>query len=805
MNSPHLPLFTSLAFALAVTAQAGDLSTETTDQAYPQLPAGSLSVAELLSAPIVDDTAEPGTVWARGRNQRLHFEDGVIEVLPIFGSASPHEWPIQVAVTGATIGGDFMLDVSPTGAPTVRGNDIVQRRGAFSGVHHLGLNGFEQTYVFNQLPVRGELSVQLGVETELEALVDGKALSFVHPTLGRVDVGTATAVDGAGRRTAVERRWTGSGIELIVPASFVESATLPLTIDPVWRTFATNHGIPDDGNPDVVFAGESQRYVIVWEELTSQTNRDVYAISFDEDLENPSNVLAVDLTSSDWTEPAVAYTNANDHVLVAAVRGASALVKSVAARRIDVGPFTLPAPSFTVSSVGTRNISSVDIGGSNSLFPFQDHFAVVWSREISPSNGNIEHRVVHSDGTFVGPTEIVDSSLANDIQCAISQGLGDTALPGDNWHLVWIREGQTPGRGDLWAKRLNFNGTDGSSSDPFLVEGVGDFAHPDVSSLFDEADAFTGSRNAMVVAEAFKFDNLRPDGFRTDIEARLISNDDDNGSDILITTMEDVEQGLLQARPRIAIDGKSFYITYLEEEPTMINGGTWNVYMATGNTVETNLRTGAALAERHLLLAEGQESEDHVDITSRWLGERDSTSNEGVAIWTVLDPMIAGEYGAIEGAGFRFLLGGGVPVQAVGVQYGAALLTTPQDAATGWMRLIGTQSRNVPPIAQAIDLPTNVFGFMLASREPGVVNNPGGSAGRLLLGGQVGRYVNQIASSGSAGRMSFTIDPFAIPVGNGTDAALVNETWHFQVWHRDIANGVATSNLTNAVRITFRN
>jgi hypothetical protein len=29
------------------------------------------------------------------------------------------------------------------------------------------------------------------------------------------------------------------------------------------------------------------------------------------------------------------------------------------------------------------------------------------------------------------------------------------------------------------------------------------------------------------------------------------------------------------------------------------------------------------------------------------------------------------------------------------------------------------------------------------------------------------------------------------------------QTWHFQTWHRDAVGGVATSNFTDAVSITF--
>ncbi|MEM1448599.1 MAG: hypothetical protein AAGI22_05770 [Planctomycetota bacterium] len=764
----------------------------------------SFQVRDLLDAPLIDATAEPGAVWTRDRNQRLRFGEGSIEVLPVFGTNSPQEWPVEITVHGATVGAES-LNVTPTGAPIVLESRVVQPRAALRGVHHLGRDGFEQTFVFDTLPTRGELSLLLGVETELGVETGGGALSFVHPTLGRVDVGEATAIDADGRRSPVERRWVGEGIELVVPADFVETAQLPLTIDPVWQTFVNDFGAPDDGHSDIVYAGESQRYVFVWEEFTSLVNRDVYATFLDASLNNQGNAIAIDMTNEDWTAPAIAYANLEDRVLIAATALNGTSSRRVAGRLVNVGSFTPFGGTLSISTIGTTIKSSVDVGGSNAMSSIQSNFAVTWSRQTGSGNGNIEHRIVKSDGTFVTPVVTVDSSSANDIQVAISQGLGDTSLLGDNWHLVWIREGNNDDRGDLFGKRLYYNGSQASSSDQFLIDSSGDYAHPDVSSLFDEPDAFTGERGAIVVAEAFKFDNLRPGGYRTDIEARLISDDDFTGERLYLSAMEDAERQLLQARPRVATDGTAFYVTYMEEEPTMINGGVWNIFMTSGDTIEGTLRSGVALGERHVELAAALGSESDVSVTTRWNGERNSASKEGVAIWTVVDDNLAGGYGQIDGAGFEHILPFITPIRSVGVQYGEALLTSSDDDATGWMRIFGNQNRSTTHIAQAIDLPPDVFGFLLVSREPGQVNFPGGSSGRLLLGGQIGRYVDQITSSGTFGRMSFNIDPFDLPQPAGAASALVNETWHFQAWHRDSVNGQPTSNLTNGVRVTFKN
>ncbi|MEM1447777.1 MAG: VCBS repeat-containing protein [Planctomycetota bacterium] len=106
----------------------------------------------------------------------------------------------------------------------------------------------------------------------------------------------------------------------------------------------------------------------------------------------------------------------------------------------------------------------------------------------------------------------------------------------------------------------------------------------------------------------------------------------------------------------------------------------------------------------------------------------------------------------------------------------------------------------------ASDLPNNTFGFFLASRERGLIANPGGSAGNLCLGANIGRYVGpgQIQNSGTIGEIQLGIDLDAIPQATGPVTALPGETFHFQAWYRDSVLGQATSNFTDAVALTLR-
>ncbi len=103
-------------------------------------------------------------------------------------------------------------------------------------------------------------------------------------------------------------------------------------------------------------------------------------------------------------------------------------------------------------------------------------------------------------------------------------------------------------------------------------------------------------------------------------------------------------------------------------------------------------------------------------------------------------------------------------------------------------------------------LPLNAFGFFLTSRTQGSVNQPGGSQGRLCLGGAIGRYVGpgQIKNSGSSGAFALQVNLATTPQPSGSVAVVPGETWNFTAWYRDAVGGAATSNFTDGVAVTFQ-
>jgi len=113
------------------------------------------------------DVDEAGTVWVRGRTYKASFSKESATYIPFLGSKAPRNFPVSLRVDSLTIGGEaFAFDAA---APAVRDGAIVEyARGAFRERYVLTPDSVEQTFVFDDLPRRGEVVVSLAVTSELE-------------------------------------------------------------------------------------------------------------------------------------------------------------------------------------------------------------------------------------------------------------------------------------------------------------------------------------------------------------------------------------------------------------------------------------------------------------------------------------------------------------------------------------------------------------------------------------------------------------------------------------------------------------
>ncbi|MEM8709456.1 MAG: hypothetical protein AAGG01_00775 [Planctomycetota bacterium] len=107
---------------------------------------------------------------------------------------------------------------------------------------------------------------------------------------------------------------------------------------------------------------------------------------------------------------------------------------------------------------------------------------------------------------------------------------------------------------------------------------------------------------------------------------------------------------------------------------------------------------------------------------------------------------------------------------------------------------------------RATNVPSASVGYFLVGDAATDVLNPGGSTGRLCVGGSIGRYVGpgQVQAAGADEALEIQADLSQIPQATGPVAVSPGQTWNFTAWFRDSVNGIPTSNFADAVSVTFR-
>ncbi len=125
------------------------------------------------------------------------------------------------------------------------------------------------------------------------------------------------------------------------------------------------------------------------------------------------------------------------------------------------------------------------------------------------------------------------------------------------------------------------------------------------------------------------------------------------------------------------------------------------------------------------------------------------------------------------------------------------------------MVITGSTSVAADDVTLTASVPPNSTAFFITAQTAGFVPFPGGSAGNLCLGNDIGRFQQLVTSSGSAGQVEISTvagqwSLSSIPQASGPYAAQAGGTAHFQCWHRDITPaGSPTSNLSDSAIITW--
>ncbi len=755
----------------------------------PSMP--PLRVDDLLTEPLVEAT-DDGEVWVRHRGTRTCFEDGACTVFPVFGPAAQHEWPVRFELRQVTRGA-AAIDVAATGPYAVDQASIAQPRAGLTEVYHLRLDELEQTFVFHELPGHGDLELTIDVDTELATssnASDEEALVFEHPTLGGVTYGSAYAVDARGRRISIERRFNGDSIRLVVPGSFLQGATLPVTVDPPITSFVAGPNTAGATSPDITYAGVSERYFVCWEEVTSLSNSDVYLTSFDRSG-NGGAIVAVEMGIVTWQAPRVAYIPAGNRLLVVAESWFfSSTDRLVVGQMCDAVSGARIGNEFTISGSDVVPRTELDVGGTNRMQMSSNHFLVAWSRQDSAGSWSLRARVIDWTGAPITGIQTITSTVGEQArQVAVSESHGDESLVGDLWTIAWIRDVDADGFGQVWARRIAFNGNPALGAGNFVVDARDDCRAPSVTSRLDEA--LFGDRPSIVAYERKpNFAGFMDSG----IYAAVVTDGVAYASNSLSSVRQDLADPLRdQTSPSIASDGSGFLLTYVEQ------GASQDTYFVSGHVAINANGCAVALAERGVRMTASSRQDVQCRVASIQDGDATSILDDGACVW--IQRVAGSDTGFVDGFTLDIATLGTPSDRAVGVQYCDAYPNA--GGQSSWLAIYGDQSRLTTHVAVCVDVTPNAFGYLLCSESPGNVDMPGGSAGRLCLSGSIGRYVAQTGFSGAARRLTSDVLPLSLPQPTGSVAAAAGETWYFQYWHRDVASGVPTSNFSNGCALYF--
>jgi len=496
------------------------------------------------------DVDASGTVWVRGRTYKAAFSSDSASYVPFLGSRAPRNFPVDLRIDAVTIGGEALaFDAS---VPAVRRGDTIEyARGPFVERYVLTPDSVEQTFVFDELPRRGEVVVALRIVSELAGSSDADGFLFGNE-LGHVRYGRAAAYHDELAPTPIESRLDGSRIEIRAPAALVESAVGRFVIDPVITTFAVENGTIDEFAADTAYDLSNAVWLTVSEEVFSASDHDVHAVRHS----TAGTVTAssyVDFTGTFWAAPVVANNNLDDQFLVVAARG-DAPNRAIWGRTVEATVSLNLSAQFEISDSGlTGDFYAPDVGG-DPVAQAPAYYAVVWEREyVAGYDYDVHARLVRTDATLVGGgTILIDNSAVTiDTNPSISNSNGNATSALQDWNIVWQREIAAGNRNVLGA-RLHWDGT---LTEPTFTIASSSFdeINPSVTSIVDNNG---GTRPWMV---AFQLETTS-NGW--DVRCRTLNNTS------IISTFDLSEQfpsvALEQINPSCDTDGEQFVVAYDE-------------------------------------------------------------------------------------------------------------------------------------------------------------------------------------------------------------------------------------------------
>lgn len=221
-------------------------------------------------------------LWSARSDFKACFDDG-FTFYPLVGPDRVNA-PLRWQTTAVTVGGADIGGLPGLAAQRVSDDRVELKRGTWIEAYDVRGDGVEQTFVFyTPFSVPGELVIVGRVQTRLEAA----PLSREHGGLAFCDsagqplltYGKAWVFDAAGKRAAVTTTWDGAEVRLHVSAEFLNSASFPVTVDPLTSSVTLEAGFEPVVDIDLASdpAGGPGSLIAVYSRAFAANDLDGYA------------------------------------------------------------------------------------------------------------------------------------------------------------------------------------------------------------------------------------------------------------------------------------------------------------------------------------------------------------------------------------------------------------------------------------------------------------------------------------------------------------------------------------------------
>ncbi|HEX5050397.1 MAG TPA: hypothetical protein VFZ65_01365 [Planctomycetota bacterium] len=554
---------------------------------------------------LFDRPCADGPLWAIGTAWKASFDERGFTTMPFFGSSAPRDFPVRFELAGATVGGE-PLELSD-GAPHTSGDQVRTARGACTEVIDAQLEQLEQSFVFDTLPNRGAIGVDVRIASELVASVLDDGIRFANE-FGHVDYTKAVAVDAAGRRLPLAIGWNGTHAHIEIPASFVAEAQLPIVLDPVlnyWFGIASGQAALQHDSDVASFQAGGGRTLIVYQRNFSASDTDCWGVLFDTNLNLVQTDFAIDFTSNNWTKVAVAANNyAQNFLVVAEVNvGVTWFIvgRTVSGNATLGGVFDIEHEGV----VGVPGNSFAPDVGSDPYFGPGRYCVVFMKRPSILSNAQtIYFKQVTPAGGLVTTAPILIDTWAGGVdKPSISKSCGQSnGLPAW-WLITWQRTYTlAPFDQEVYGRFVNWNGAVQGTLDFGIAITANEETAPSPGSPI-EVDGARYWPVAYEIASSL--------GQPRDVNCKLLASNGGQQASFTVNTPVPNED---DRDPEIDSDGTRFVITRTKSiggNPAGVEAVT-AAYLSASNTFRVDERTS--------LITSGLDSYGQTNICADYSG-----------------------------------------------------------------------------------------------------------------------------------------------------------------------------------------